>query len=153
MLITAISPSPFAAESRYKHLGSDSLRTRPQVQVCACSSKILPTGMKEYDYGTQHTRRGSNANEHNISNAVSLTTPAVVRFFPLLVTEFEHTSSSTHESRLSLSVPFICATLTCWSRLRSSTRCCPTTISSITIDHDELFELPIGRQVAYSIGR
>jgi hypothetical protein len=34
-------------------------------------------------------------------------------------------------------VLFICVTLTCPARLRSSTQCCPPNISSITIDHDE----------------
>ena len=72
------------------------------------------------------------------------------KFFLLLLTEFAHTSSSTHELRLFLLLPFICVTLTCPARLRSSTQCCPPNISSITIDHDELFELPRpqGRRVA-----
>ena len=61
--------------------------------------------------------------------------------FLLLIIEFVHTSSSTHELRLFLSLLFICVTLTCPARLRSSTQCCPPNISSITIDHDELFEL------------
>src|SRR5271168_5418372 len=30
----------------------------------------------------------------------------------------------------------------------SSIRCCPPNISSVTIDHDELCELPVGRRVA-----
>jgi len=87
-------------------------------------------------------------------NAVSLTTPAVSRvcfsFFFVPLTEFEHTSSSTHELRLFLSLRFICVTLACSARLRSSTQCCPPNISSITIDHDELFELPRsqGRRVS-----
>jgi len=68
----------------------------------------------------------------------------------LLSTEFEHTSPSTQELRLLLSLLFICVTLTGPARLRSSTQCCPPNISSITIDHDELFELPLlqGRRVA-----
>src|SRR6266700_5537734 len=31
------------------------------------------------------------------------------------------------------------------ARVSSSTRCCPPTISSATVDHDELFELPPAR--------
>ena len=52
------------------------------------------------------------------------------------------------ELRLSLPLLFFCVTLTCSARLLSSTQCCPPNISSITIDHDELFELPSppGRQ-------
>ena len=71
-------------------------------------------------------------------------------FFLLPLTEFEHTSSSTHELRLLLLLLFICVTLTCSARLLSSIQCCPPNISSITIDHDELFELPpvSGRRVA-----
>jgi hypothetical protein len=64
-------------------------------------------------------------------------------FFLLLNTEFEHTFPSAHELRLFLPLLFICVTLTCPARLRSSTQCCPPNISSITIDHDELFELPL----------
>src|SRR5208337_2070192 len=62
----------------------------------------------------------------------------------------ERATRSAHELRLFLSLLFICVTLTCSARLRSSTQCCPPNISSITIDHDELFELPIakGRRVA-----
>jgi len=54
------------------------------------------------------------------------------------------------ELRLSLPLLFFCVTLTCSARLLSSTQCCPPNISSITIDHDELFELPpvSGRRVA-----
>jgi hypothetical protein len=83
-------------------------------------------------------------------NAVSLTTPAVSRVFFLLAVKFEHTFSTAHEARLFRPLLFICVTLTCPARLRSSTQCCPPNISSITIDHDELFELPVpkGRRVA-----
>jgi len=62
----------------------------------------------------------------------------VKRFFSLFLlpfTEFEHTSSSTHELRLFLLLLFICVTLTCPARFRSSTQCCPPSISSITFDH------------------
>jgi hypothetical protein len=52
---------------------------------------------------------------------------------------------SAHELRLFPSLLFICVTLICSARFRSSTRCCPANISSITIDHDELFELPIAK--------
>src|ERR1700687_1486693 len=75
---------------------------------------------------------------------------SLFEFFLLPLTEFAHTSSSTHEPRLFLLLLFICVTLTCSARFLSSTQCCPPNISSITIDHDELFELPRlqGRQVA-----
>jgi hypothetical protein len=70
--------------------------------------------------------------------------------FLFSLTEFEHTSSSTHQRHLFLLLLFIGVTLTCSARLHSSTQCCPPNISSITIDHDELFELPLppGRRVA-----
>ena len=44
---------------------------------------------------------------------------------------------------LFLPLLFFCVTLTRPARLPPSTRCCPPNISSITIDHDELFELPL----------
>src|SRR5580704_16004742 len=83
-------------------------------------------------------------------NAVSLTTPAVSRVFSLLFYQTREHFSVGAWVRLFLPLLFICVTLTCSARLRSSTRCCPPNISSITIDHDELFELPIpkGRRVA-----
>src|SRR5260221_3208792 len=66
-------------------------------------------------------------------------------FFFCLSLNFEHTSSSTRELRLFLPLLFICVALTCSARLRSSTQCCPPNISSVTIDHDELFDLPLSR--------
>jgi hypothetical protein len=68
--------------------------------------------------------------------------------FLLLIIKVAQTSASTHEWRPFLTLLFICVTRTCSARLGSSARCCPPAISSITIDHDELFELPVGRQVA-----
>jgi hypothetical protein len=62
-------------------------------------------------------------------------------FFPLFDTEFEHTSPSAHEQRFFLPLLFLCVTLTCPARLRSSTQCCPPNISSITIDYDVTFRL------------
>src|SRR6267143_4260409 len=80
-------------------------------------------------------------------NWPSLTTPAVSRvffsFFLLLITEFAHTYPSTHEACPFGSSLFTCGTLTCSARFRSSIQCCPPNISSITINHDELFELPL----------
>src|SRR5438309_4556288 len=56
------------------------------------------------------------------------------QFFLCLTPEFEHTSSSAHELRLSLPLLFICiTTLTCPARLHSSTQCCPPNISSIGV--------------------
>jgi len=47
--------------------------------------------------------------------------------------------------RLSVLLLFIRITLSGSARFRSSTWCCPPTISSITIDHDEFFELPFSQ--------
>jgi hypothetical protein len=97
--------------------------------------------------------RGRPAFSHLV-NSVSLTNAGRVKsffeFFFCLSLNFAHTSSSTHELRLFLPLLFIYVTLTCSARLRSSTQCCPPNISSVTIDHDELFELPRrqGRRVA-----
>jgi len=84
----------------------------------------------------------------------SLTTPGVSKVFSLLSANLEQTSPSAHGVRLFLSPLFPCITLTCSARLRSSTQCCPPNIFSITIDHDELFELPIptGRRPNQSAG-
>src|SRR5207302_1924470 len=88
-------------------------------------------------------------NKRGISNDAGRV-KSFFKFFLLPLTEFEHTSSSTHQRRLFLLLLFIGVTLTCSARLHSSTQCCPPNISSITIDHDELFELPpvSGRRVA-----
>ncbi len=47
-----------------------------------------------------------------------------------------------HERRLFLLLLFIWITLTCSARLGLSTQCCPANIAWISIDYDELFELP-----------
>jgi len=57
-------------------------------------------------------------------------------FFLLFKTEFEHTSPSTREMRLFLSLLFICSPYFAQPVLRSSTQCCQPNISSITIDHE-----------------
>jgi len=62
--------------------------------------------------------------------------------FLTLIARLEHTSSSAHELRLFLELLFICVHPTLLSLLRSSTWCCPPVISSITMDHDEFFDLP-----------
>src|SRR6266478_1858986 len=51
--------------------------------------------------------------------------------------------------------PSMCVHPTCSAGVRSSLRCCPPTISSITKDHDELFKLPpgSGRRVAQSVSQ
>ena len=84
--------------------------------------------------------------KRGISNDVGRVKSVFCSFLPKL----GHTSRSAHEVRLFLPLLFIGVTLTGSARLRSSTQCCPPNISSITIDHDELFELPIakGRRVA-----
>src|SRR6202453_4632426 len=43
---------------------------------------------------------------------------------------------------------FTCVTPTRSGRFASSIRCGPPNISSVTIDHDELCDLPLGRRVA-----
>ncbi len=63
-------------------------------------------------------------------------------FFLTLIIRIEHTSSSAHKLRLFLELVFICVPPQLLSLLRSSTRCCPPVISSITNDHDEFFDLP-----------
>jgi hypothetical protein len=54
-------------------------------------------------------------------------------------------------------VALIGVTLLARSCVASSLQCCPPTISSIIVDHDELFDLPAiqdsGRRVASSLGR
>jgi hypothetical protein len=55
------------------------------------------------------------------------------------------------ESRFSGCVVFTCVTPTRSGRFASSIRCCPPNISSVTIDHDELCDLPGGRRVACSV--
>jgi hypothetical protein len=84
--------------------------------------------------------------KRGISNDVGRVKNVFSSFLPRL----GDTSPSAHGVRLFLPLPFIGVTLTCSARLRSSTQCCPPNISSITIDHDELFELPIpkGRRIA-----
>jgi len=67
---------------------------------------------------------------------------AAVRRCEALSTGFERTSLLALRLRLFLPLLSIRATLTCPARLRSSTRCCPPNISSITIGHDEVCELP-----------
>jgi hypothetical protein len=81
--------------------------------------------------GTVHGKRG-------ISNDAG----RVKSFFSSLIP-----NSSTLLRRrtkcVSLPLLFLCVTLTCSARLLSSTQCCPPNISLITIDHDDLFELPV----------
>src|SRR5712691_12834942 len=80
----------------------------------------------------------------------SLTTPAVSRVF---LFSLSLNSSTLLRQRTNCVFFFLfcssVSTLTCSARLRSSTRCCPPNISSITIDHDELFELPLFKGGAY----
>jgi hypothetical protein len=64
------------------------------------------------------------------------------RIFLTLIARIEHTSSSAHELRLFLELLFISVHPKLLSLLRSSTWCCPPVISSITMDHDEFFDLP-----------
>jgi hypothetical protein len=54
----------------------------------------------------------------------------------------EHTSPSAHRLRLFLELLVISVHPKLLSLLRSSAWCCPPVISSITIDHDEFFDLP-----------
>ncbi len=78
----------------------------------------------------------------------AITTPAVSRVFLSFFFRISlnlSTASSTHGLRLFLPLLFIGVTLICPARLRSSTQCCPPNISSITVDHDELFELPVSQ--------
>ena len=54
-----------------------------------------------------------------------------------------------HGNRVSVTVLFFtCVTQPARAVSASSIRCCPPNISSVTIDHDELCELPVGRRVA-----
>jgi hypothetical protein len=75
-------------------------------------------------------------------SALSLTRPAVAKDFSYAIARIEHTSSSAHEWRLFLELLFISVHPKLLSLLRSSTWCCPPVISSITMDHDEFFDLP-----------
>ena len=65
--------------------------------------------------------------------------------FLTLSTRIEHTSSAAHELRLFLKLLFICVHTKLLSLWRSSTRCYPPVISSITIDHDE-FSISLFRE-------
>jgi hypothetical protein len=54
----------------------------------------------------------------------------------------EHTYSLEHKLCRTVSFLFMYVTLTCLARFRSSARCYPPTISSVTGNHDGLYKLP-----------
>src|SRR3984957_17622824 len=61
----------------------------------------------------------------------------------------KNTPISWRADRVCVAVLFsTCVTLTARPISASSIRFCPPNISSVTIDHDELCELPAGRRVA-----
>jgi hypothetical protein len=80
--------------------------------------------------------------------ALSLTTPAVSRDFILGFSAQEHTFAMTRGSRVCDRMFFSRVTLTARPISASSIRFCLPNISSVTIDHDELCDLPVGRRVA-----
>src|SRR5271155_4841023 len=137
----------------------------PENEVAAISCRVcsyfcyglgpdpsLPAG-PDRDWPEQHkcsTLDNRPEQYQGLINALSLTTPALSRVFRLLYYQTRaHLSVGARTASFS-AASFIRVTLTCSARLRSSTQCCPPNISSITIDHDELFELPVlsGRRVA-----
>jgi hypothetical protein len=95
-------------------------------------------------------RRGDYASANAHAEIIHLTCNGARRpgqeFFSLIVILFGHTYSSVHEPSSSLLLPFICVTLTCSACFRPSTQCSPPNISSVTINHDELFELLLFRE-------
>ena len=80
--------------------------------------------------------------------ALSLTTPTVSRDFVRISSLHEHTFPAARESRLGGCVVSPASPLTARAGSASSIRGCPPNISSVTIDHDELCELPVGRRVS-----
>jgi len=80
--------------------------------------------------------------------ALSLTTPTVSRDFIHIFSLNEHTFPAARESRLGGCVVSPASPLTARAGSASSLRCCPPNISSVTIDQDELCELPVGRRAA-----
>jgi hypothetical protein len=66
----------------------------------------------------------------------------VQEFFLGLAGVTEHTTLSAHERRLLLEFLFG-VTFQLLGRCVSFTWCCPPVISSITIDQDEFFDLPL----------
>jgi hypothetical protein len=80
--------------------------------------------------------------------AASLTTPTVSRDLILIVSVHEHTFPAAREPRLAGCVVSPASPRTARAVSASSIRCCPPNISSVTIDHDELCELPAERRVA-----
>src|ERR1700677_2062740 len=80
--------------------------------------------------------------------ALSLTTPTVSRDFILIFSVHEHTFPMARESRLCGCLVSLVSPQLARAVSASSLRCCPPNISSVTIDHDELCDLPAGRRVA-----
>jgi len=80
---------------------------------------------------------------HLSGKRVSLTTPTVqgVLFVFFLRTNIPFPRRT---NRVSVAAWFHVCHLTSSGRSASSIRCCPPNISSVTIDHDELCELPVG---------
>ena len=107
----------------------------------------MPRGARNKLYHSSEAAKPAQSvpGKRGISNEAGRVKSVFSSFLPKL----GHTSPSAHEVRLFLPLLFIGVTLICSARLRSSTQCCPPNISSITIDHDELCELPIpkGRRV------
>jgi hypothetical protein len=81
--------------------------------------------------------------------ALSLTTPAVSRDFISYFFCSLNTPSLWHADRVSVAALFhLCHPQLARAGSASSIRCCPPNIASVTIDHDELCDLPVGRRVA-----
>ena len=80
--------------------------------------------------------------------ALSLTTPAVSRDFILIFSVHEHTFPTARGSRLHGCLVSLVSPQLARAVFASSIRCGPPNISSVTIDHDELCDLPAGRRVA-----
>src|SRR6516225_6669597 len=92
--------------------------------------------------GSPLTGQGPHQNSTCPVTPLSLTRPAVARDF-----SYAPWLNRTHifvgaRYRLFLKLLFVFVHPKLLSLLRSSTWCCPPVISSITMDHDEFFDLP-----------
>src|SRR5450631_2314428 len=85
---------------------------------------------------------------YRVYQDLSLTTPTVSRDFISYFSVHEHTLPMARESRLGGYVVSPVSPQLARAVFASSIRCCPPNISSVTIDHDELCDLPVGRRVA-----
>jgi hypothetical protein len=143
LLLAALLVVPQAPPSTVRPTPDKTAPTQQGTEV-SNNSSIPPDTPSQPASETNTTTPDKNPGASTRSD-VSLTPVEISKFPPVSVAK-----GWTHGTRIASPwLPcFTCVTPTRSGRFASSIRCGPPNISSVTIDHDELCDLPLGRRVA-----